>query len=60
MNDAEVIRNTFGAVAEMAGFLMAQLEKNGFSHDEAVSTASKVVVEMITNAASGRKDDEQI
>ena len=55
IND-EAIRNTFGAVAEIAGFMMAQLEKNGFTHEEAVSTASKMVVAMLTNA--GRKDDE--
>lgn len=56
MTNDEAIMNSIGAVAEMAGFMMAQLEKNGFTHEEAVATASKMVVAMLTNA--GRKDDE--
>ena len=55
--NVDAVRNAVGAVAEMAGFLMAQLEKNGFDHGEAVATASKVVVGMLTNATR-REDDE--
>ena len=51
--DKELVKNTFGEIAEMAGLLMGQMEEKGFSHEDAVSTASKMVVEMIMAAVRG-------
>ena len=56
MSDKEDMRYSFGQLAEMAGIMMGQLEEKGFSHEEAVATASKLVVELVVNAVMRKED----
>jgi len=39
--------NALGATCEIVGFLKTTLEKNGFTHEEAVMMATKVLVELV-------------